>query len=188
MTEMTFEDRTLLILDVDETLIFSAERPLEREPDFRLGPYFVYRRPYLEEFLRTCAQHFQLALWTSASAAYLEAVVEAAWPSELSTTFAWSRNRCVQRFDPERFDFYFVKDLKKVKRKGFDLRRVLIVEDTPQKVERNYGNAVYLRPFFGDANDQELVLLSQYLLSIRNAEDVRSIEKRGWRTREHRET
>jgi RNA polymerase II subunit A small phosphatase-like protein len=74
-----------------------------------------------------------------------------------------------------------VKDLKKVKRKGYDLGRVLIVDDTPQKVERNFGNAVYVRPYFGDPEDNELAQLAPYLESLRACGNVRAVEKRGWR-------
>ena len=44
----------LLILDLDETLVFAAERPLTREADFRVGPYHVYGRPGLAVFLDQC--------------------------------------------------------------------------------------------------------------------------------------
>ena len=44
----------LLILDLDETLIFATERPLTREADFRVGPYHVYGRPGLADFLDQC--------------------------------------------------------------------------------------------------------------------------------------
>lgn len=177
----TSEDRILLILDLDETLIFAAEKPLEREPDFRVGSYYVYRRPHLDEFLKSCNQDFQIAVWSSSGANYLAAVVEAICPAEISPAFVWGRERCVQRYDPEFLETYFAKDLKKVKRLGFSLDRVLIVEDTPQKVERNYGNAIYVCPFYGDPSDSELPKLSRYLRSMATVPNVRCIEKRGWR-------
>ena len=34
---------------------------LERPADFRCGPYFVYRRPHVREFLLECAELFQCA-------------------------------------------------------------------------------------------------------------------------------
>ena len=40
----------LLILDLDETLVYSIEEPLGRDHDFTVGPYAVYRRPHLAEF------------------------------------------------------------------------------------------------------------------------------------------
>ena len=82
---------------------------------------------------------------------------------------------------PSNQTHYFVKDLRKVKRLGFDLSRVLVVDDTPQKLERNYGNALYVQPYFGDAADDELPKLASYLRTLVASEDVRQVEKRGWR-------
>lgn len=136
----------------------------------------------MREFLIECAELFQLAVWSSSGADYLDFVLAQTVPPEVRLSFVWSRSRCVQRFDGERHEQYFVKDLKKVKRLGFDLARVLIVDDTPKKVERNYGNAIYVLPFVGDTRDCELPRLARYLRRLAAVEDVRLIEKRGWRT------
>ena len=157
---MSSDERILLILDLDETLVYATEDKLDREPDCTVGPYHVYGRPHLEAFLRACHQHFRLAVWSSSTADYAEAVVRTTFPPGIEPIFLWHRRHCVQRFDFERHETYFVKDLKKLKRQGFSLDRVLIVEDTPQKVQRNYGNAIYVTPFFGDPGDDELLRLS----------------------------
>jgi RNA polymerase II subunit A small phosphatase-like protein len=177
------DSRILLILDIDETLLHSAERPLERTADVLVGPYHVYLRPNLSEFLTGCARCFRLAVWSSSGADYVSAVTGAAFPTGIALEFVWSRTRCVSRFDAERQETYYVKDLKKVKRLGFDLDRTLIVEDTAQKVERNYGNAIYVRPYVGEADDGELLQLGRYLESISDLPNVRQLEKRGWRYR-----
>ena len=49
------------------------------------------------------------------------------------------------------------------------------------KLERNYGNAVYVKPFLGDSDDDELPRLAAYLRTLITVDDVRQIEKRGWR-------
>lgn len=72
-------------------------------------------------------------------------------------------------------------ELAEMKRQGFDLNRVLIVEDDPQTVWRSYGNVVYVKPFRGEEHDDELLLLSRYLEAIHDAENFRSLEKRFWR-------
>lgn len=178
---MLEENRILLILDLDETLIHASERPLQREPDFTVGPYSVYQRPGLSDFLEFCHGTFQVAIWSSSGPDYLRAVVSHILPSGHSLAFVWDRSRCVQRYDSERMEPYFLKDLKKVKRIGFDLNRVLIIDDTSQKVERNFGNAIYISPFYGDPADDELKRLSPFLKSLTGAPNVRTIEKRGWR-------
>ena len=48
---------------------------------------------------------------------------------------------------------------------------------------RNYGNAVYVQPFEGEEEDEELPRLLQYLQSLADETDFRKVEKRGWRSR-----
>jgi len=63
-------DRTL-VLDLDETLIYATETPPERMPDFCLYGYYVYRRPYLTDFLARARSEFDMAVWSSASDDYV---------------------------------------------------------------------------------------------------------------------
>lgn len=183
-------DRTLLILDLDETLIYATETPLERPADFQVYDYHVYRRPHLEDFLRECARHFDLAVWSSASDLYVQAVVEKIFLSPSQLKFVWGRSRAsFRRMGPggdtsmnDPWDhMHYVKPLTKVRRAGWSLNRVLIVDDTPEKCVRNYGNAIYPRPFDGAPDDRELESLSAYLATLKDVENVRQVEKRRWR-------
>ncbi len=54
----------LIILDLDETLVYATEEPLEYAPNFVVGPYGVYIRPYLDEFLATVDELASVAVWT----------------------------------------------------------------------------------------------------------------------------
>ncbi len=66
-----------LILDLDETLIFSSEeRPEDYSFEFQLDKrtYFTKTRPYLKEFLDYAHEHFNIIIWTSASQDYAEIV------------------------------------------------------------------------------------------------------------------
>ena len=174
------ETPILLILDLDETLIYATEDPLRRELDFIVGPYAIYQRPFLSEFLTSCSAWFHLAIWSSATDEYVQAVVERMMPTGIEPVFDWGRRRCVLRYDLEQFEDYHVKDLKKVKRMGYRLERVLIADDTPSKVQRHYGNAVYVPPFLGDSEDGTLPRLAGYLISLHDVANVRTVEKRGW--------
>lgn len=180
---MPLTSNPLLILDVDETLIYAAEIPLDRKADFILGRYHVYRRPQLDTFLRACQTKFQIAFWSSSTSDYLAGILHRILTDDLQPDFVWGRERCVRRYDPELQEECFVKDLQKVRRLGYELARVLIVDDTPAKVQRNYGNAIYVSPFYGDAADGELSELSEYLVRLAEVADVRRIEKRGWKKR-----
>jgi TFIIF-interacting CTD phosphatase-like protein len=175
--------RHLLILDLDETLVYSTAEPRDDlgPSDLQIGEYCVYRRPCLDEFLGFVATCFDLAVWSSAGSAYVSALVGYLFSTPSSLRFVWASERCTRRFHPENQDYYWVKDLKKVKRAGFALQRVLMIDDTPEKLERNYGNHLRIRPFEGQADDTELRDLIPFLCWLCSVEDLRSVEKRNWR-------
>ena len=58
-----------------------------------------------------------------------------------------------------------------------------MIDDSPEKLRRNYGNLVRVRAWFGDADDDELQRLALYLNKVCHAESFRRMEKRGWRLR-----
>lgn len=171
----------LLILDLDECLIHGSSIELHRKADFHVGPYHVYRRPGLAQFLSGVANKFELAIWSSATSDYVDEIAAAICPEGYAWRFVWARDRCTPRLDDESLETVYLKDLKKVKRLGYPLERILFVDDTREKMARNYGNAIYITPFEGDEQDAELELLSKYLLSIYDEPSFRSFEKRGWR-------
>lgn len=173
----------LLILDLDETLIHTAEVELQELSSFRVGPFAVYERPGVRRFLQSVARHYALAIWSSAGEEYVSQIAKKLSEAGVEWAFVWSRSRCTERLEANTLEYVYHKDLKKVKRIGYDLARVLIVDDSPEKLSRNYGNAVYVKPFTGQPNDNELEQLSQYLISESACLDFRSLEKRGWKTK-----
>ena len=168
----------LLILDLDETLIYATEHALERAPDFMVEHYSVYIRPGFRQFIETVAQDYQLAIWTSSNGAYAEQVVSQLFPDVSQLAFWWSRSRCSMRRDPERDQYEWIKNLAKVKRRGYRLEQVLMVDDTPAKLAKHFGNLVRVLPFHGDPGDTELVELARYLTTLAHVENVRTCEKR----------
>jgi len=185
------DHRILLILDLDETLVHASPKALDRPANFQLFDYHVYKRPYLKDFLVGCKPYFRLAVWSSASDDYVEAMVERIIPLEVKLEFVWGRKRCTYGIHPSAYDadvyvdsynhYQYVKILKKGKKRGFALERVLIVDNTPSKASRNYGNAIYPTAYLGDPNDTELPLLLTYLIGLRDIDNVRLIEKRNWK-------
>ncbi|AFM05174.1 TFIIF-interacting CTD phosphatase [Bernardetia litoralis DSM 6794] len=190
------ETKTLLVLDIDETLIFGSAEKLDEPFDFRVFNYFIYQRPYLKEFFEKIKDHFLIALWSSADDEYVEEIAKKIIPKNIELEFIWARSRCSYKrnfnavFDDYQdyyaFDishYHFLKPLKKLKKKGYKLERILIVDDTPHKSKDNYGNAIYPKEYKGDKNDNELLLLADYLLTLKDKTNVRRIEKRGWKSK-----
>ncbi|MBK6734109.1 MAG: HAD family hydrolase [bacterium] len=176
-------DRKLLILDLDETLIFGTIPPLETPADCRVGGYHGYERPFVREFIASCAAAFRLAVWTSATEAYAAGVVDHLFGARAELDFVWARERCTLQFDHHDFAYRHTKNIKKVKKLGYDLERIIVVDNTAAKWTRSYGNLVLASDYEGDPEDNELQLMGVYLQSLKSVSNVLSIEKRGWRGR-----
>jgi RNA polymerase II subunit A small phosphatase-like protein len=189
MTEKKSE--ILVILDIDETLLYATKEQLDIDHNFKISDYFVYIRPHLHEFIEFVDQNFQYAIWSSASDNYVKEITE---KLELTNkaVFCWARSKATYK-RPSSFDsdgnlnvdsidhHFFVKRLKKVKKLGFDLERILIIDDTPHKSQENYGNAIYVTEYKGDQDDNELLKLTEYLTTLKQVDNVRNIEKRNWK-------
>lgn len=182
----------LLIYDLDETLIHASCSELDRKPDFEFNGFKVYKRPYLDEFLKECSKYYDIAIWSSATGDYVKEVVQRIVPPSINPLFIWDRSHCT-RNEEERvlwenlIKIRYLKDLnkksveKKLKKLALQRSKILIVDDNPLQLRRNYGNAIFVREFMGDHNDEELLLLETYLKTVHDVEDIRRIEKRCWR-------
>ena len=176
------DGKKLLILDLDETLIYARPHTLAGSSDFQVGPYQVYKRPHLDDFLAACLDWFEVAVWTSASPEYAMGVLYAIFPDPQRLAFVWASDRCTVAYDHEIGEHCARKNLKKIKKRGYALESVIVVDDSPEKWRQSYGNLVPVRPFLGDENDNELSQLIPYLRFLQDQPNIRTLEKRHWRS------
>jgi len=181
MSDSHDKSEILIVLDLDETLIHATEQQLDLSEDFRVDSYFIYKRPGLNTFLSELHKHYRLAIWSSAGDEYVNEVVKSIQPHDVQFEMVWARSKCTQRRDFDLDCYYWEKRLDKLKKKGFPLEKILIVDDSPEKSRNNYGNAIYILPFTGSAHDSELDLLLSYLLTLKQTANVRTFEKRNWK-------
>jgi len=185
-------NKKLVILDLDETLVYSTYEPIDDNWDFEAFKYKVYKRPGLDSFISELKKHYEVAVWSSASDDYVVKIVENIFPKDYPLKFVWGRSKCTLQFDHQHIDelgysdyfnhMNYAKILKKAVKKGLaDYKRTLIVDDTPSKLKYNYGNAIYPTVFKGKQSDNELELLIDYLIKLKDIEDYRKIEKRYWK-------
>lgn len=171
----------LVILDLDETLIHTTTAPLNNQmAHLKMANYWLYERPYVRDFISFCLSHFRVAVWTSSNEPYAHAVITHLFEQPEQLEFIWARQRCTVRMDHQRWEPFYVKNLKKVKALGERLERIIMLDDSPEKLIHQYGNLVRISPFEGQANDKDLLLLMNYLLYLNQQPNVRDIEKRGW--------
>ncbi|KOR32581.1 hypothetical protein TI05_06405 [Achromatium sp. WMS3] len=171
----------LLILDIDETLIHATEVPSNKLWDFRVAQYYVYKRPYLTEFLDYCESNFEVGVWTTAGGDFARIVISRIFRKNYPLKFLWSIERCTKIFNPELHEFSYIKNLKKLKRMGYRLEEVIMIDDTPSKLRKNYGNLIAIDEFCAQENDFELLRIMKYLEDLKSVPNIRTIEKRGWK-------
>lgn len=189
--------KKLLILDMDETLLHTEcfrdiDYLEEGSYDFKfpLGGggwsndehwYFTIKRPFLDEFMNYAFDNFKVAIWTAGGSDYASEAISRAGIDKNKLEFFWSRERCTMKYDFESGFSYGVKNLEKVhKSLGWDLNNVLIVDDVQKTAINNYGNLIHIKEFCNDRSDIELKKLMNYLDKIKDSNNFRSIEKRGW--------
>ncbi len=173
----------LLILDIDETLVHATQKDIGINHDFETDWYFVYKRPFLHEFLGFCFENFKVAVWTSAGEDFAEVINDKLLSQYGNLEFLWSNEKCTPRLNPETFETIPIKNLDKLKKKGYTLDQIIMVDDTPEKLLKHYGNLVRVTEFRGQQQDTELLKLIQYLKYIKEAPNIRNVEKRGWQNR-----
>lgn len=176
------QDKKLLVLDLDETLVHSTERPLDRPADLNVVGYHVYKRPHLDAFLDFAFSKFRVGVWTSSGGLYAEPLVAQLMPNR-PVEFVWSSRRCSLVRNLEEGGYGTQKRLAKLKKHGFKLEHIIGIDDTASKYARNYGNLVLVREFTGDLSDDELPRLLEYLRTLESESNVRVVEKRSWHDR-----
>lgn len=155
--------RKLLIFDLDETLVHASPVQLVQAADFICGPYFVYQRPYLQALLTAMQPLYDFAVWSSSSRAYVDAVVAQVFGSEFELKFAWSVERCVQRVDVRSNGYVYLKDLRKVQGQGYAVEEITMLDDSPEKIARQPRNHFRVKPYLGQLDDRELLLVAEAL-------------------------
>jgi carboxy-terminal domain RNA polymerase II polypeptide A small phosphatase len=172
----------LIIFDLDETLVHSTRELPNRKEDFRIGDYYVFKRPFLDSVLTNLSKYFYLAIWSSGTEEYINLAVERIKPPDLKFEFIWSRANCTLRYDNQSNDYYYAKKIDKVKKLGFSKEKILIIEDKYPSVKQNYGNCIIVKPYKG-YEDDELLLLNDYLITLKDTQNVLTIEKRQWQSK-----
>uniref|UniRef100_A0A7C9AKM4 Protein-serine/threonine phosphatase n=1 Tax=Opuntia streptacantha TaxID=393608 RepID=A0A7C9AKM4_OPUST len=160
-----------VFLDLDETLIHSSPDPPPEKFDFIVRPqidgeimnFYVLKRPGVDELLEFLSGKFEIVIFTAGLEEYASAVLD-----ELD------KNRVINhrlfRDSCREMDGKFVKDLSQV---GRDLWKVVIVDDNPSSYSFQPENAIRIRPFVDDMEDQELGKLIEFFRECEDAEDVR---------------
>ncbi|KAF8195951.1 HAD-like domain-containing protein [Mycena galopus ATCC 62051] len=172
-----------LVLDLDETLIHSTSRPMLSGSSptgfFGLGTfnrnkgsgrmvevvlgghstlYHVYKRPFVDFFLRTVSGWYTLVIFTASMQEYADPIID--WLDA-------ERDSCTQLPNGS-----YTKDLSVV---DPDLSRVCIIDNSPISYRINEANGIPIEGWTHDPSDEALLDLLPVLDSLRFTSDVRRV-------------
>jgi Dullard-like phosphatase family protein len=129
-----------LVLDLDETLV-NFKIKSSKEGTLRA-------RPFLFGFLEEMGHYYELIVWTSATEAYANTLIDAIEFEKTYFDYVFFREHAIIIGDD------FVKDLTRI---GRGLDRIIIVDDMPQNFRLQRQNGITIKPFLGDdVNDMAL--------------------------------
>ncbi|KAG6900936.1 hypothetical protein C0993_004373 [Termitomyces sp. T159_Od127] len=188
-SETPFNLPKTLVLDLDETLIHSTSRPMNSSGGgggfFGLGSfrtrnkgashmvevvlggrstlYHVYKRPFVDFFLRTVSGWYTLVIFTASMQEYADPVID--WLDA-------GRGILDHRFFRDLPNGSFTKDLSIVEA---DLSRVCLVDNSPVSYRVNEANGIPIEGWTHDPSDEALLDLLPVLDSLRFTSDVRRV-------------
>lgn len=182
--EPEMRHRPTLVLDLDETLVhcsteFFPEADFEFCVHFQGSDYNVYvkRRPHLNAFLKYASSYFEVVVFTASQAAYADRLLDILDPHNDLIHHRLFRDACVYVAGN------YLKDLSVLNR---DLRRTVIVDNSPQAFGYHVENGVPILTWTDDEKDCELIQLILLLEEIRKevergSGDVRYLVERRFR-------
>ncbi|EAY16937.1 NLI interacting factor-like phosphatase family protein [Trichomonas vaginalis G3] len=155
-----------LVIDLDNTLIFSTELPTrqhEFECDVGRKKYFVHVRPGTYEFLEKISKYYEIFFFTVSRREYSESIIRHIAPYV-------KKENCLYRDSCLFAQGYAIKDLNKIDR---PLKQVVLVDDSLGTALAFPVNTIGVEPWEGNNQDRVLIKeLFPLLLSAAGETDV----------------
>jgi len=181
-----------LVLDLDETLIHSTSRPMTGHGTGGTGLlglggrrnkgaghmvevvlggrstlYHVYKRPFVDYFLRKVSGWYTLVIFTASMQEYADPVIDWLDAGRGILTRRFFRESCTQLPSGS-----YTKDLSLVEQ---DLSRVCLIDNSPISYNVNQANGIPIEGWTHDLSDEALLDLLPVLDSLRFTSDVRRV-------------
>eukprot|EP00127_Corallochytrium_limacisporum_P006289 Clim_evm33s224 gene=Clim_evmTU33s224 len=167
--------RKTLILDLDETLIHSTTRLLNRTMfDFKVEVntaalacvFFVHKRPHVDMFLDRIQHWFDLVIYTASLQEYADPVIDILDNGRGILRNRYFRESCIN------IGGIYVKNLEIVDK---DLKDVIIIDNSPGAYTNHPENAIPIETWEVNPYDESLLDLIPFLSCLRHMDDVRSV-------------
>lgn len=168
-------DKKCVVIDLDETLVHSSFKPVGNadfivpvEIEGVIHQVYVLKRPHCDEFLKRMGEMFECVLFTASLAKYADPVADLLDPNKTFSARLFRESCVLHRGN-------YVKDLSRL---GRDIRKVVIVDNSPQSYIFHPDNAVPVTSWFDDPNDTELLDLIPFFEALDKVDNVLTVLRR----------
>jgi len=174
--------KKLLVLDLDETLVHSSFKPIPN-PDFiipveiedQIHKVYVLKRPGVDQFLQRVGPLFEVVVFTASLAKYADPVLDLL-DSTRVVHHRLFREACTN------YKGNFVKDMSRL---GRDIKKILIIDNSPSSYMFHPENAIPCESWYDDEHDTELLDLLPLLETLTKVDNcvayLESIKKKDGR-------
>ena len=122
------------------------------------GRAFCHMRPGIISFLTGIKPYYEIVSYTKLSKEYSSLIIEQIENNRKLFDYNLYREHCVL------VGRKFVKDISRI---GRDMKRIIMVDDIPENLERHYENGILIMPYNGEEdNDEDRVLFELKKLLI----------------------
>jgi len=158
-----------LVLDLDETLVHSSFKPIPN-PDFiipveiedQVHKVYVLKRPGVDTFLQRVGPLFEVVIFTASLSKYADPVLDLLDSTKVIHHRLF-REACTN------YKGNFVKDMSRL---GRDVKKVLIIDNSPSSYMFHPENSVPCESWYDDENDTELLDLLPLLETLTKVDNV----------------
>ena len=117
---------------------------------------YVLKRPYVDEFLTSLSEHFEIIVYTASLNKYADPLLDLLDPKGLIAHRLF-RESCVN------WCGNYVKDLSLLNR---DLKETVFVDNSPTSYMFNVENSIGCTSFIDDKTDVELEIIKSFLIDF----------------------
>ena len=183
--ENNLQRKKIAVFDLDETLIhcvgdIRTKKKEEYEeiidvimPNNLTVKIGINIRPNWKKCLLEIKEKYFIIVYTASHNNYADAVLNFLDPENNIFEGRLYRKDCILN-EIENNKFY-VKDLNIFK--NFDLKDIVLIDNSVLSFAYHLDNGIPIVPYYKGDKDSELIMLSKYLLSISNCNDLRECNK-----------
>ena len=197
--EIQNENKKILVIDLDETLIHTSFQKIEnadfqiqldsninkKNPDIKninnihitkKVEAYIRIRPGVDKFLSQMTNYYDIYVYSASSKNYLNAIIKNIDKNNIIKQ-CYCRDDCIvyvedyeEDFDKPNNKYNYVKDLKKINK---ELRNIVFIDNNTISFKLQEKNGIPIKSWFGDYEDIELYKLIPILKNLSGFYDVR---------------